>query len=121
MKLSQVLPKAISIVVLTNYVNILQTRLRVFGFKNDPAVSLLPPFLPHFFPSAGHLVGFSLVEKAFGKPFGILELNEGKGRCVVKHDFHGNLGRNVTRFLFFSAVSVNASCSFSYDKVALDR
>ena len=49
MKLSQVLSKAISIVVLTDYVNILQTRLKVFGFKNDPAVSLLPSFLPHFF------------------------------------------------------------------------
>ena len=102
MKLSQVLPKAISIVVLTNYVNILQTRFGVFEFKNDPAVSLLLPFLSHFFPSAGHLLGFILLEKAFGKPFGILELNERKkGRWVVKHDFHGNFGLNVTRFLFF--------------------
>ena len=65
----------------------------VFGFKSHTAVltssfrffssPLLSLFLPDFFSLAGHLVGFILVRKAFGKAFRILGLDEKKSRWVV--------------------------------------
>ena len=62
----------------------------VFGFKSDTAVltftfrflssPLFLLFLPHFFSLAGHLVGFILVGRVFGKAFSILGLGEREGR-----------------------------------------
>ena len=46
--------------------------------------------LSHFLFFAGHLVGFILVRKFWGKYFRILGLDERKGRWVVTQDFHGN-------------------------------
>ena len=48
-----------------------------------------------FFPFAGHLVGFILVGRVFGKAFRTLGLDERKGGWVVKQDFHGIFGVNV--------------------------
>ena len=43
--------------------------------------------------------------KVVRKAFRILELDERKGRWVVKQDFHGNFQVDVTFFLvFFSGV-----------------
>ena len=43
--------------------------------------------------------------KVVRKAFRILLLYEGKGRCVVEQDFHGNFQVNVTWFFaFFSGV-----------------
>ena len=39
--------------------------------------------------------------KGFKKAFRILELDERKGRPVVKQHFHGNFQANVTRFFAF--------------------
>ena len=85
------------------------------GFKSDTAVftftfcflsSLIFSLsLPHFFSFVGHLVGFILVGNVFRKAFGILGLDERKGRWVVEQDFHGNFRVNVTWFFtFFSGV-----------------
>ena len=88
----------------------------VFGFKSDTAVltftfslSLLPSFfafLASFFLSlAGHLVGFILVERVFGKAFRILGLGERKGRWAMEQDFHADFQVNLTWFFaFFSGV-----------------
>ena len=57
-------------------------------FKTFSPLLLLS--LPHFFSLAGHLVGFILVGKGFGKAFRFLGLDERKGRWVVKLDFEGN-------------------------------
>ena len=80
----------------------------VFEFKSDKAVltfsfhflsfPLLSLFLPFFYSLAGHLEGFILVGKVFGKAFTILGLDERKGRRVVKQGFHRNFGVNVTWF-----------------------
>ena len=66
-----------------------------FYFSLSLLPSLNPPlfvslFLPHFFFSPGHLVGFILVGKVFRKAFRILGLDERKGRWVVEQDFDGN-------------------------------
>ena len=76
-------------------------------FKNDTAVltstlsflsfPLLSLFLPFFFSFAGHLVGFILVGKVFGKAFRISELDE----WVVEQDFQANFRGNVTWFFAF--------------------
>ena len=91
-------------------------RKEIFGFKSDTAVltftflflssHLFSLFLAHlFFSFAGHLVGFILVGKNWGKAFRILGLDERKGRWVVEQDFHGNFQVNVTWFFaFFSGV-----------------
>ena len=50
-----------------------------FHILSSPLFSL---FLPHSFSLAGHLVGFILVRKVFGKAFRILGLDERKGRCM---------------------------------------
>ena len=55
-------------------------------------------FLAFFFSLAGHLEGFILEGKVFGKAFTILGLDERKGRRVVKQGFHGNFWVNVTWF-----------------------
>ena len=53
----------------------------------------------------GHLQGFILVGKVFGKAFRILELDRRKDRWVVKQDVHGNFQVNATRFFaFFSGL-----------------
>ena len=80
----------------------------VFGFKSDTAVLtftfrflsslLFSLFLPHFFFSAGHLVGFILVGRVFRKALRILGLGERKGRWVMEQDFHGDFQVNVTWF-----------------------
>ena len=73
-------------------------------------VAFSPPlffslFLPHFFSLAGHLEGFILVGRVFGKAFRILGLGERKGRWATEQDFHGHFLVNVTWFLsFFSGV-----------------
>ena len=74
-----------------------------FHILSSPLFSL---FLPHSFSLAGHLVGFILVRKVFGKAFRILGLDERKGRAwVVEQDFHGNFQVNVTWiFAFFSGI-----------------
>ena len=72
----------------------------VFGLESDTAV-LTFTFLAFFFPFAGHLVGFILVGKVFRKAFRILELDERKGRPVVKQHFRGNYQAIVTRFFAF--------------------
>ena len=66
-----------------------------FHFLSFPLLSL---FLPFFYSLAGHLEGFILVGKVFGKAFTILGLDERKGRRVVKQGFHRNFGVNVTWF-----------------------
>ena len=48
-----------------------------FRFLSSPLFLL---FLPHFFSLAGHLVGFILVGRVFGKAFSILGLGEREGR-----------------------------------------
>ena len=69
-------------------------------------------FLPYFFFSPGHLVGFILGAKVFRKAVRILGLDERKGRLVVEQDFmelfmlHG--------FLPFSPVSLTEVCLFWY-------
>ena len=78
------------------------------GFKSDRAVltftflflssPLFSLFLPHFFPLAGHLVGFILVGRVFRKAFRILGLGERKGRWAMEQDFHGDFQVNVTWF-----------------------
>ena len=76
----------------------------VFGFESDTAVySSLAFYFPCliFFSFAGHLVGFILVGKVFRKAFRILELDERKGRPVVKQHFRGNYQASVTRFFAF--------------------
>ena len=58
-----------------------------------------------FFPFAGHLVGFILVGRVFGKAFRTLGLDERKCGWVVKQDFHGNFRVNVRWFFcFFSGL-----------------
>ena len=100
----------------------------VFGLKSGTAVfTFFFPFffpllfinslfLPHFFFSfAGNSLSFTLLGIVFGKAFRILELDERKGRWVVKQDFHGSFWVNVTWFFFpFSPVSLTESCSFWY-------
>ena len=71
-----------------------------FTFLLSLLRSLYLLFLPHFF-FAGHLVGFILVGKVFGKAFRVLGLEERKGRWVVEQDFHGNFQVNVTWFFAF--------------------
>ena len=63
-------------------------------------------FLASFFSSCwAFSIGFILVGKVVRKAFRILLLYEGKGRCVVEQDFHGNFQVNVTWFFaFFSGV-----------------
>ena len=57
------------------------------------------PFLPHFFFSlSGHLVGFILVGRVFGKAFRILGLGERKARWAMERDFHGDSQVNVVWF-----------------------
>ena len=51
-----------------------------------------------FFSLAGHLVGFVLVGRVFGKAFRILGLGERKGRWVMEQDFHGDFQVLVTWF-----------------------
>ena len=73
-----------------------------FHFLSSPLLSL---FLPHFFSFAGHLVGFILVGKVFGKAFRILGLDERKSRWIVEQYFHGKFQVNVIGFFaFFSGV-----------------
>ena len=92
-------------------------KFKVFVFKSGTAMFtftfcfLFTPlfllFLPHFFPSAVHLVGFILVGKVFSKAFRILGLDDRKGRWVVEQDFHGSIQVNVTFFFLpFSLVSL---------------
>ena len=52
--------------------------------------TLLLLFLPNFFSFAGHIAGFILVGKVFGKVLRMLGLGERKGRWVVEQDSHGN-------------------------------
>ena len=52
-----------------------------FLFLSSPLFSLS---LPHFFSLAGHLVGFIFVGNVFSKAFGILGLDERKGRWVME-------------------------------------
>ena len=71
--------------------------------------------------------------KVFRKAFRILELDERKGRPVVKQHFRGNYQASVTRFFAFLPVSLNKLSSFFYglkdlftlhklaDKVVLDH
>ena len=60
-------------------------------------------FLPDFFSLAGHLVGFILVGRVFGKAFRILGLGERKGRWVMEQDFHGDF--QVLGTWFFASFS----------------
>ena len=69
-------------------------------------------FLPYFFFSPGHLVGFILGAKVFRKAVRILGLDERKGRLVVEQDFMGLFMLHV--FLPFSPVSLTELCSFWY-------
>ena len=73
----------------------------VFGFESDRAVLTFTFLASLFFSFAGHLVGFILVGKVFRKAFLILELDERKGRPVLKQHFHGNYQVNVTSFFAF--------------------
>ena len=73
----------------------------VFGFESDTAVLPFTFLASFFFSFAGHLVGFILVGKVFRKAFRILELDERKGRPVVKQHFRGNYQASVTRFFAF--------------------
>ena len=62
-----------------------------------------PPFFFRFsclifFFLAGHLVGFILVGRVFGKAFRILGLDERKGRWAMEQDFHGDFQVKVTWF-----------------------
>ena len=85
-----------------------KAKFRVFGLKSDTAVVtftfpflsslLFSLFLPHFFPLAGHLVGFILVGRVFRKAFKILRLGERKGRWAMEQDFYGDFQGNVTWF-----------------------
>ena len=55
------------------------------------------------------------MEKGFGKAFRILELDERKGRWVVKPNFlRIKVGSMLHGFLPFSLVSLTKSCSFWY-------
>ena len=90
----------------------LAQRPKFFGFKSDTAVltfsfrflssPLLLLFLPYFFFLAGHLVGFILVGKVFGKTFRILGIDQKKGRWLVKQDFYGNFRVNLNVTWFFA-------------------
>ena len=55
-------------------------------------------FMLIFFSLAGHLVGFILMGRVFGKAFRILGLGERKGRWVMEQDFHGDLQVNLAWF-----------------------
>ena len=83
----------------------------VFGLKSGTAVfTFFFPFFfssplhkftflaPFFFSFAGNSLSFTLLGIVFGKVFRILELDERKGRWVVKEDSHGNFWVNVTCF-----------------------
>ena len=89
-------------------------KAKFFGFKSDTAVftfsfcflssPLLLIFFPYFF-LAGHLVGFILAGKVFGKAFRILGTDKRKGRWLVKQDFYGNyLGQCYMVFCLFSGL-----------------
>ena len=96
----------------------------VFGFKSDTAVltftfcflssPLFLLFLPHFFSLAGHLVGFVLVGRVFGKAFRILGLGERKGRWQWNKIFMEILRSISHGFLLLSLVSLTELCSFWY-------
>ena len=58
-------------------------------------------FLPHImFSFAGHLAGFILVWKVFGKLGGSLRVRWKERVWVVKQDFHATFQDNVTFFCF---------------------
>ena len=72
-----------------------QSWLLLFAFS--------PPFFFRFsclifFSLAGHLVGFILVGRVFGKAFRNLGLGERKGRWAMEQDFHGDFQVNFTWF-----------------------
>ena len=81
------------------------------GFQSDTAVltftfrflssPLFLLFLPHFFPQAGHLVGFILVGKVFRKAF----------NWVVEQDLQGNFRSMLHGFLPFFLMSLTELCS----------
>ena len=62
-----------------------------------------------FFPFAGHLVGFILVGRVFGKAFRTLGLDERKCGWVVKQDFQEIFGSMLDGFFVFSPTE---SCLF---------
>ena len=96
-----------------------------FGLKSDTEVftftflflsfPLFSLFLPHFFPLAGHLVGFILVAKVFRKAFRILGLDERKGRWVTWNKIFMEIFRSMLHgFLPFSPGDLTELCSFWY-------
>ena len=72
-----------------------QPWLLLFAFSPPLFFAFLASF---FFSFAGHLVGFVLVGRVFGKAFRILGLGERKGRWAMEQDFHGDFQVNVTWF-----------------------
>ena len=63
-----------------------------FGHAQKAKFAFSPPLFFHFsclifFSLAGHLVGFILVGRVFGKAFRILGLGERKGRWAIEQDF----------------------------------
>ena len=55
-----------------------------------------------FFFRAGHLVGFILVGKVFGKAFRILGVDQKKGRWLMNQDFYGHFRVNLNVTWFFA-------------------
>ena len=94
----------------------------VLGFKRDTAVltftfpflssPLFSLFLLFFVSLAGHLVGFILMGRVFGKAFRILGLGDKKGRWAMEQDFMEIYRSILHGFLPFSLVSLTELCSF---------
>ena len=68
---------------------------------------------------AGHLVGFVLVGRVFGKAFRILGLGERKGRWQWNKIFMEILRSISHGFLLLSLVSLTELCSFGYGLIDL--
>ena len=75
-----------------------QSQLFLFAFF--PPLFFCFSCLIFFF--AGHLVGFILVGKAFGKAFRILGVDQKKGRWLMKQDFYGHFRVNLNVTWFFA-------------------
>ena len=87
-----------------------------FPFLSSPLILL---FLPHFFPFAGHLVGFISIGKVLGKAFRILgQMKRMVGGVKWSRSFMQIFGSTVQSPVFFFPfllfASLTESCSFQY-------